>query len=88
MLTLEKLIFPPFLLGLEPATFLSRVCRSTTELSPLPKWHSFDITVTIYCPVKRKFTLRHINVTCKMDEIQFNYIIIQRKTKIYYKQRV
>ena len=37
-LTLEKKIIPPLLPGLEPATFRSRVQRSTMELSPLPKY--------------------------------------------------
>ena len=36
-LTLEKKILPPALPGLEPETFRSRVYRSTTELSSLPK---------------------------------------------------
>ena len=30
---------PPLLPGLEPETFRSRVCRSTTELSPLVMWY-------------------------------------------------
>ena len=39
-LTLEKIILRQLMPGLEPATFRSRVRRSTYELSPLPaKYH-------------------------------------------------
>ena len=36
MLTKEKIILPPLLTGLEPATSRTRVRRSTTGLSPHP----------------------------------------------------
>ena len=46
-LTLEKKILPQFVLGLELATFRSRVQRSSTELSLLHKLIGFDLH--LYC---------------------------------------
>ena len=68
-LTLEKKILPPLLQEFEPATFRSRVRRSTTELSPLllsfgEMTHISVRTRRSYTPIKvAKLCILHNGLT-------------------------
>ena len=63
-LTLEKKILPPLLSGLEPATFESRVRRSTTELSLLPTLQSTTVLDNVLSTASCHLLTINQNHTC------------------------